>query len=37
MFVATVGLKANVQSRDWLIDSGASRHMTFQREVLLQL
>ena len=34
MFVATVGLKADAQSRDWLIDSGASRHMTFQREVL---
>ena len=34
MFVATVGLKADVQSRDWFINSGASRHMTFQREIL---
>ena len=34
IFVATVGLKADVQSKDWLIDSGASRHITFQREVL---
>ena len=34
MFVATVALKADVQGRDWLIDSGASRYMIFQREVL---
>ena len=31
-FVATMGLKA--QSQDWIIDSGASRHMTFRKEVL---
>ena len=30
MFVATVGLKADMQSNDWIIDSGASRHMTFE-------
>jgi len=34
MFVATVRLKADVQSNDWIIDSGASRHMTFENDVL---
>ena len=34
MFVAKVGLKANAQSSDWIIDSGASRHMTFEKNVL---
>ena len=34
MFVATVGLKADTQSNDWIIDSGASRHMTFESSVL---
>ena len=34
MFVATVRLKADVQSNDWIIDSGASRHMTFENGVL---
>ena len=33
-FVATMGLKAETQSQDWIIDSGASRHMTFRKEVL---
>jgi len=33
-FVATVGLKAEVQDSQWIIDSGASRHMTFQWNVL---
>ena len=30
-----MGLKAEEKSEDWIIDSGASRHMTFQREILL--
>ena len=34
MFVATVGLKADMQSNDWIIDSGASRHMTFESSIL---
>ena len=34
MFVATVGLKADVQNKDWIIDSGASRHMIFEKYVL---
>ena len=34
-FVATIGLKT-VEERceDWIIDSGASRHMTFQKKLL---
>ena len=34
MFVASVGLKADAQNKNWIIDSGASRHMTFQGEIL---
>ena len=34
MFVATVGLRADAQSNDWIVDSGASRHMTFESNVL---
>ena len=34
MFVAKVGLKASAQSSDWIIDSGASRHMTFEKNIL---
>ena len=34
MFVATVGLKADTQSNDWIVDSGASRHMTFESTIL---
>ena len=34
MFVATVGLRADTQSNDWIIDSGASRHMTFEYSAL---
>ena len=34
MFVATVGLKADMQSNDWIIDSGASPHMTFESSIL---
>ena len=34
MFVATVGLRADTQSNNWIIDSGASRHMTFESSVL---
>ena len=34
MFVATVGLKANTRSDDWIIDSGASRHMAFDISLL---
>ena len=35
MFVATVALKADAQkSGEWIIDSGASRHMTFERGIL---
>ena len=34
MFVAKVGLKASAQSSDWIIDSGASHHMTFEKNVL---
>ena len=33
MFVATVELRADTQN-DWIIDSGASRHMTFECNVL---
>ena len=34
MFVATVGLRADTQSNDWIVDSGASRRMTFESNVL---
>ena len=34
MFVAMVELKINTQSDEWIIDSGASQHMTFQTSVL---
>ena len=34
LFVATMGLKADAKDDVWIIDSGASRHMTFQRNVL---
>ena len=34
MFVATVELRADTQSSDWIIDSGASRHMIFESSVL---
>ena len=34
MFVATVGLRGDTQSNDWIIDSGASRYMTFESSVL---
>ena len=33
MFLASTGLKAEAKD-EWIIDSGASRHMTFQRNVL---
>jgi len=33
MFVAKVGLKANTPSREWIIVSGASRHMTFEKSI----
>ena len=33
LFVAILGLKADTQQEDWIIDSGASRHMTFQKDV----
>ena len=33
MFVASVGLKAEAND-EWIIDSGASRHMTFQHDTL---
>ena len=36
MFAAKVGLKAYTPSREWIIDSGASRHMTFEKNVLQQ-
>ena len=29
-----VGLRAEETCDDWIIDSGASRHMTFQKELL---
>ena len=34
MFVATVGLKADMQSNHWIIDSGVSQHMTFESSIL---
>ena len=33
MFVATAGIKADTQSNDWIVDSGASRHMTFESTI----
>ena len=33
-FVAMSGLKAEERCEDWITDSGASRHMTFQKELL---
>ena len=33
MFFAKVGLKASAQSSDWIFDSGASCHMTFEKNV----
>ena len=33
MFFASVGLKADVQNKNWITDSGASWHMMFQREI----
>ena len=34
MFVASVGLKADAQNKNWIIDSSASRHMMFQGGIL---
>ena len=34
MFVALEGLKADAQNKNWIIDSGASQHMTFQGKIL---
>ena len=34
MFVATVGLRADIQSNDWIVDSDASQYMTFESNVL---
>ena len=34
MFVTSVGLKADAQNKNWISDSGASRHMIFQGEIL---
>ena len=34
MFFASVGLKRDAQNKKWIIDSGASRQMTFQGEIL---
>ena len=34
MFVASVGLKADALGKNWIIDSGADRHMTFQGKIL---
>uniref|UniRef100_A0A1X7SVG7 CCHC-type domain-containing protein n=1 Tax=Amphimedon queenslandica TaxID=400682 RepID=A0A1X7SVG7_AMPQE len=33
-FIANTALKAGARDEGWIIDSGASKHMTFQREVL---
>ena len=32
-FIATIGLRAEERCEDWIIDSGVSRHMTFQKEL----
>ena len=34
MFYANEVLMAGIEENEWIIDSGASRHMTFQRDVL---
>ena len=34
MFVASVGLKADALSKNWINDSVASRHMMFQGEII---
>ena len=34
MLDAKVGLKASAQISDWIIDSGASCHMTFEKNIL---
>ena len=34
MLIATVGLKVDTQLEYWIIDSVASRHMTFQKYML---
>ena len=34
LFAATTGLRAEAQKDKWIIDSGASRHMTFQEDIL---
>jgi len=33
MFVAKVGLKTSIPISEWIIDSGASRHMTFEKNI----
>ena len=33
-FVTTIALKPEERCKDWIIDSGASSHMTFQKELL---
>ena len=34
LFVTATGLKADTKEEDWIVDSGASRHMTFQKNLL---
>ena len=34
LFISTVELKADMQSNHWIIDSGASQHMTFESSIL---
>jgi transposase InsO family protein len=34
MFMANEALMADIEKDEWIIDSGASRHMTYQKEVL---
>ena len=34
IFVATMTLRADTQNNDWIIDSGASQHVTFECSVL---
>ena len=34
MFIANDALRADIQEDEWIIDSGASKHMTFNRCVL---
>ena len=33
-FIAVTGLKAKERCKEWIINSGTSRHMTFQKELL---